>query len=162
MENDRLTIEQLQYRSMIDSYSTAGEGKRSNNFPAHMSGNILSLILPLNNLPQNADDINEFYFPHLSKKPSKSSASASKKTKRPADKKGDAENPQSWMDFFDSSEDEASSEEEIEIEVDKKTGVKRKRTKKVKVKKDVHNLVWSVVSQKKVFTDCWLGVLSMP
>jgi hypothetical protein len=125
-----------------------------------MSGNILSLILPLNNLPQNAEDINEFYFPHLSKKPAKN---ANKKPKRAVVKPGkNGENPQSWMDFFDSSEDESSSEEEVEVEVDKKTGVKRKRVKKQKVKRDVHNLVWSVVSQKKVFTDCWLGVLSMP
>jgi hypothetical protein len=127
-----------------------------------MSSNILSLILPLNNLPQNPEDINEFYLPHLSKKPSKNSASASKKAKQQVGKKGDAGNAQSWMDFFDSSEEEASSEEEMIIEVDKKTGVKRKRTKKVKVKKDVHSLVWSVVSHKKVFTDCWLSVLCMP
>ena len=137
---------------MIESYSTGS-------FPVGMSGNILSLILPLNNLPQNADDINEFYFPHLSKKPAKNS---SKKVKTVAKPGKNAENAQSWMDFFDSSDEESSSEEEVEIEVDKKTGVKRKRVKKQKVKKDVHNLVWSVVSQKKVFTDCWLGVLAMP
>lgn len=126
-----------------------------------MSGNILSLILPLNNLPQNADDINEFYFPHLSKKPAKNASKKTKAVTKPG-KTGEPANAQSWMDFFDSSDEESSSEEEVEVEVDKKTGVKRKRVKKQKVKKDVHNLVWSVVSQKKVFTDCWLGVLGMP
>jgi U3 small nucleolar RNA-associated protein 19 len=125
-----------------------------------LTGNILSLILPLHNLPQNAEDINEFYLPHLSKKPSKTSAS-SKKTAKPS-KNGSKPNAQSWMDFFESSEDESSEEEQIEIEVDKKTGNKKKRMKKVKVKKDVHSLVWSVQSQKKVFTDCWLALLGLP
>lgn len=66
------------------------------------------------------------------------------------------------MDYFESSEEDSSEEEQVEIVVDKKTGVKKKKTKKVKVKKDVHNLVWSVSSHKKVFTDCWLEVLNLP
>lgn len=118
--------------------------------------NLLAIILPLHNIPKLQEDINEFYFPHLSTAPS----TPAKKAKKVGQEDAPSTQP-SWMDFFDSDSD-ASSEEE-RYEVDKATG-KKKKVKKSKAGKgrDVLSSVWSVESQRKVFGDCWSGVMSLP
>lgn len=128
-----------------------------------MVSNLLAILLPLHNIPKLPADINEFYFPHLSKKPSSTSNKKSKPSSSSSSSLKDTKpNPQSWMDFFDSDSDAGSGSEEGEerYEVVKATGKKRKR--KVKVAKDVLSSVWSVESQKKVFGDCWSAVLTLP
>lgn len=125
-----------------------------------MVSNLLAILLPLHNIPRLPSDINEFYFPHLSKKPTSSSSKKLKTSKEKGQEKDTKPNPQAWMDFFDSESGSGSEDGEESHEVDKATGKKRKR--KVRVAKDVLSSVWSVESQRKVFGDCWSAVMTLP
>jgi hypothetical protein len=129
-----------------------------------VTANILSILLPLNNLPKEAEDINNFYFQHLSTSP----LGKGKKSKTTSNKRNPAGtgSGQDWMAYYESSDDDGSDDDENKIVIDAKTGKKRKRGKAAgqdkKVKKSILGQVWSVESHVRLFTDCWLGVLNLP
>ncbi|KAJ9101853.1 hypothetical protein QFC21_003193 [Naganishia friedmannii] len=138
-------------------------GETSTVQPA-VTANILAILLPLNNLPKEADDINNFYFQHLSTSPlGKGKKSKSNSSKRNPAGTGSG---QDWMAYYESSDDDGSDDDENKIVIDSKTGKKRKRGKAAgqhkKVKKSILGQVWSVESHVRLFTDCWLGVLNLP
>ncbi|KAI5452760.1 Maturation and nuclear export of 40S ribosomal subunits interacting protein [Naganishia albida] len=145
----------------LQSLSETGE---ISSVEPYVTANILSLLLPLNNLPKQSEDINTFYFEHLSTSP----LGKSKKAKSAVSKRNPARtgSGQDWMAYYDSSDEEDSDDDEDKIVIDAKTGKKRKRGKVAgldkKVKKSILGQVWSVESHVRLFTDCWLGVLNLP
>lgn len=128
-----------------------------------VTANILSILLPLNNLPKEAEDINNFYFQHLSTSPLGKGKKSKTNSKRNPAGTGSG---QDWMAYYESSDDDGSDDDENKIVIDAKTGKKRKRGKAAgqdkKVKKSILGQVWSVESHVRLFTDCWLGVLNLP
>jgi hypothetical protein len=143
---------------------TLSESGEIASIPSHVTSNILALLLPLHNLPKEPEDINTFYFQHLSTSPlGKNKKAKSAGSKRNPAKTGSG---QDWMAYYDSDDEDDSDDDEDKIVVDPKTGKKRKRGKGAaldkKVKKSILGQVWSVESHVRLFTDCWLGVLNLP
>jgi hypothetical protein len=120
-----------------------------------LTASTLSLLLPLQNLPQKTEDINEFFVPPLSTPPTgfqptkKSKTGATEGEKKEKKKPGVADD---WMAYYESSE--ASSDEDAASG----KGKKRKRENR----RGIHWSVWSVESHRKGFTSAWLGLLSLP
>ncbi len=147
----RILLTHYVRRSIIESFTTT-----STSVPPSLATTTLSLLLPLQNLPQKTEDINEFFIPTLSTPPS--GFQPTKKLKTAEGEKKDKKKPgvaDDWMAYYESSED--SSDEGTAGSAGGK-GKKRKRVNR----RGIHWSVWSVESHRKVFTSAWLGLLSLP
>ncbi|GHJ86489.1 hypothetical protein NliqN6_2891 [Naganishia liquefaciens] len=152
------------FRELSTYLQTLSDSGEIASVPPHVTSNILALLLPLSNLPREAEDINTFYFQHLSISP----LGKNKKAKAAGPKRNPAKtgSGQDWMAYYESDDEDDSDDDEDKIVIDPKTGKKRKRGKAAgldkKVKKSILGQVWSVESHVRLFTDCWLGVLNLP
>jgi hypothetical protein len=123
--------------------------------------------LPLNNLPQKPDDINEFFIAELATRPAGLSKSKKAKTSVVEDgekkKKGKAPAGNvtpDWMAYYESSEDESDDEDLVNKK--RKRGDKKAEVKTGGGKRGMHVQIWTVESHRKGFTSAWLGLLSLP
>ncbi|WVF70372.1 hypothetical protein IAT40_005162 [Kwoniella sp. CBS 6097] len=121
--------------------------------------NLLSQLLPLTNLPKQAEDINAFYIPSFSTPPSgnkKAKKGGLKKGKGKTRYTGEVDALPDWMAEYESSGSEDESDNETE---NGKKGSK-KRTRQRTSQMSVHASVYSVVSHTTWYTTLWENVLS--
>ncbi|KZT54860.1 hypothetical protein CALCODRAFT_510454 [Calocera cornea HHB12733] len=111
--------------------------------PAPVAQNLLSLLERLDTMPTTSKELDSFWIPELSAKPSKPSAAASASGTSGAE---DAPDPSDWLAFFD---DPAPPTDERER--DKPS----KRTTKLSVLQSLHHLP----SHRSVFSATWLALL---
>jgi len=147
--------------SIIESYTPT-----SHPIPSTLAATTLALLLPLNNLPQKADDINEFFIPELATRPAGLSKSKKPKSSEEDGREKKKGKPPAgnvtpdWMAYYESSEDESDDEELISKK--RKRGEKKADVKPGGGKRGMHAQIWSVESHRKGFTSAWLGLLSLP
>ncbi|ODN74882.1 hypothetical protein L202_07184 [Cryptococcus amylolentus CBS 6039] len=116
--------------------------------------NVLLQVLPLNNLPREAADINAFYVSAFSTPPAKGEGEARpvKKSRSVKAKKGKAKAEvdalPDWMKDYESSDSESDSE----LQAGSK---KRTRTSQL----SLHASIYSIVSHTTQFTALWESVL---
>nr|KIR45756.1 U3 small nucleolar RNA-associated protein 19 [Cryptococcus bacillisporus CA1280] len=118
------------------------------------SDNLLTLTLPLTNLPKVPADINTFYLPFFSSPPLDSNSTATvKKSRSVRAKKGKAKAEvdalPEWMKAYESSDSESDSEVQ---------SGKRKRTRTSQL--SIHASIYSIPSQTSVYTSLWESILS--
>ncbi|WVO22848.1 uncharacterized protein IAS62_004191 [Cryptococcus decagattii] len=118
------------------------------------SDNLLTLTLPLTNLPKVPADINTFYLPFFSSPPPDSNSTATvKKSRSVRAKKGKAKAEvdalPEWMKAYESSDSESDSEIQ---------SGKRKRTRTSQL--SIHASIYSIPSQTSVYTSLWESILS--
>ncbi|WVQ89831.1 hypothetical protein IAS59_003595 [Cryptococcus gattii] len=118
------------------------------------SDNLLTLTLPLTNLPKVPADINTFYLPFFSSPPPDSNSTATaKKSRSVRAKKGKAKAEvdalPEWMKAYESSDSESDSEVQ---------SGKRKRTRTSQL--SIHASIYSILSQTSVYTSLWESILS--
>ncbi|KAL0247477.1 hypothetical protein I308_103542 [Cryptococcus tetragattii IND107] len=118
------------------------------------SGNLLTLTLPLTNLPKVPADINTFYLPSFSSPPPDSNSTATmKKSRSVRAKKGKAKAEvdalPEWMKAYESSDSESDSEVQ---------SGKRKRTRTSQL--SIHASIYSIASHTSVYTSLWESILS--
>ncbi|OXB36595.1 hypothetical protein LQV05_004891 [Cryptococcus neoformans] len=118
------------------------------------SDNLLTLTLPLTNLPKVPADINTFYLPTFSSPPSDpNSATTMKKSRSARAKKGktkaEIDALPEWMKAYESSDSESDSEVQ---------SGKRKRTRTSQL--SIHASIYSIPSQTTVYTSLWEFILS--
>ncbi|WVQ97540.1 hypothetical protein IAU59_004654 [Kwoniella sp. CBS 9459] len=124
--------------------------------------NLLSQLLPLTNLPKQAEDINAFYIPSFSTPPSGNKkakkAGGSKKGKGKTRYTGEVDALPDWMAEYESS----GSEDESDADEGASNGKKgsKKRTRQRTSQMSVHASVHSVLSHTTWYTTLWENVLS--
>ncbi|WVQ75300.1 hypothetical protein IAR50_004916 [Cryptococcus sp. DSM 104548] len=116
--------------------------------------NVLLQVLPLNNLPREASDINAFFVPAFSSPPPKGEGDTRpvKKSRSAKAKKGKAKAEvdalPDWMKDYESSDSESDSE----LQAGSK---KRTRTSQL----SLHASIYSVISHTTQYTALWESVL---
>ncbi|KIR37926.1 U3 small nucleolar RNA-associated protein 19 [Cryptococcus deuterogattii 99/473] len=118
------------------------------------SDNLLTLTLPLTNLPKVPADINAFYLPSFSSPPPDSNTTTTmKKSRSVRAKKGKAkaevDTLPEWMKAYESSDSESDSEVQ---------SGKRKRTRTSQL--SIHASIYSIASHTSVYTSLWESILS--